>query len=272
MQRFFKDAERVASLDSTTYTIKELMFELANRAGYHRGVRKFKNGNERIVTKYERQFDNILVCKWFTNYKKLFMSKLIMHPELEEFHSQIITETFLAVMKSLNLDKITCDNAVNRLVTLTFGNRIGYVLFTIGSEKRVKDKLEKNPTIHNVRMKSAINHMAVSLESFVTEPAAATYEDDSFDSLLVDLRISLSDNPYGERMLEAMLYSNKKLQLNRIDDFVYLTRDECNDTTKKALALAYNTIKSVLRGYVNDDDRNWSDITVKKIKYSFERA
>ena len=272
MQRFFKDAEREAALDNTTYTIKELMFELANRAGYHRGIREFKNGNKRIVTKYERPFDNTLVCKWFANYKRLFISKLITHPELEEFHIQIITETFFAVMKSLNLDKITCDNAVNRLVTLTFGNRIGYVLFTIGSEKRVKDHIEKNPTTHHVRMNSALNYMSVSLDSFVTEPSAATYEDTGFDSLLVDLRISLRDNPYGERMLEAMLYSNKKLQLNSIDDFVYLTKDECTDTTKKALALAYNTIKSVLRGYVKDDDRNWAEVTTKKIKYSFERV
>jgi hypothetical protein len=272
MQRFFKYAEQIATLDDTTYSIKDLMFEIANRAGYHRGIREFKNGNKRIVTKYTKPFDNVLVCKWFVNYKKLFVSKLISHPELEEFHVQIITETFFAVMKSLNLDKITCDNAVNRLVTLAFGNRIGYVLFTIGSEKRIKDHMEKNPTIHNVRMNSAINHMAISLDSFVTEPASAIYEDEGFDSLLVDLRMSLKDNPYGERMLEAMLYSNKKLQLDHIDDFVYLTKDECNDTTKVALTLAYNTIKSILKSYVGDKSKNWGNITTKKIKYSFERT
>ena len=144
MTEYFKLLEAQANLDHNVYSIKDITIQLALKAGYQRGPYKFKNGNVRERTQYTKKFDDVLTAKWLCFYKKLFISKLYRHPELKEYHVDIINRTFEMVMKSINLDKLTTDKIIHKYVNLALSNRIGDVLYIMGSNKRLQDNQLNN--------------------------------------------------------------------------------------------------------------------------------
>ena len=274
MYKYYQLIERTANLDPKQYTsIAELTKELALKAGYHRDLFTFKNGNKRERTFYDRPFDNILTAKWFMHYKKLFFSKLSKHPEMSEYYSFILNRTFLIVMQSYRMDIAKEDNIVNKNVNMALANRIGEVLYIIGSGARLekyqnkKDSKEKNRLLLN----TAVNHMAQSLDQMYEDVGFnAEYEEKGVDDILVDLKNKLHGNKFGIKLLEAMMSTNKKIQPSHIDDFIYMTKEECTEENKGKIVEAWNEIESVLKTYVDSSKYKWGKI--KKVGYSFEKV
>lgn len=256
MYKYFTMLSKIAELDNRCLSIKEITIELANSAGYHRDVFTFKNGNQRIRTMYDSKFDDVLTAKWLCYYKHLFVSKLSKHPELKEFHDFIINRTFMIVMNSVNLDKLVNDDVINKYVNIALGNRISEVLQIIGSQERLKNG--------KFKLKTAINHMSISLESLQESGNYnAIYNDVNYSELVVDLKHKLCDNKLGLELLNLMLESNYKIRVNSIDQYVKCEQTEEN---KKALTDAYNIIKNTLREHLHipKTDRRWKPIKTVK--------
>ena len=274
MYKYYQLIERIANLDPKQYkSIAELTKELAIKAGYHRDMFTFKNGNKRERTFYDRSFDDVLTAKWFMYYKKLFFSKLSRHPEMSEYYSFILNRTFLIVMQSYRMDIAKEDNIINKNVNMALANRIGEVLYIMGSSVRMEmyqnkaNSKEKNKLLLN----TAINHMAQSLDKMYEEVGFnAEYEEKGLQDILIDLRNKLSGNKFGAKLLDAMLSSNKKIQPSHIDDFIYITRDECTEENKSKIVEAWNDIESILKTYVDSSKYKWGKI--KKVGYSFEKV
>lgn len=274
MYQYFKLIKRVANLDPKQYTsIAELTKELANKAGYRRDIYTFKNGNKRERTFYDKPFDDILTAKWFMYYKKLFVSKLSKHPEMREYYSFIINRTFMIVMQSYRMDIGTKDNIINKNVNMCLANRIGEVLYIMGSNTRLEEyKSKERPGDKNrMLLNTAVNHMAQSLDQLQEDSGyCPEYIDKNMSDILVELQVKLEDNEFGNRLLEAMLSSNKKIQPSHIDDFIYMRREECTEENKSKILDAWDKIESVLKTYTDTSKYRWGK--TKKIGYSFEKV
>lgn len=259
MYKYFAILSDIAALDTRNLSIKDLTIELAKSGGYYRDTYIFKNGNKRIRTMYTKKFDDVLTAKWLCYYKYLFISKLSKHPELREFHDTIINRTFMIVMGSINLDKVVADDIVNKYVNMALGNRIGEVLYIIGSKARLDTE--------RFRLKTAINHMAISLDGL---QEAGTYNpeyiDYNYSDIVIDLKNKLCNNKLGLQLLDVMLESNYKIRPNCINQYI---KCSCTEENRIKLTEAYNIIKSTLREYLGipKSDRRWKPIkTVKFIE------
>lgn len=271
MYQYFKMLEDSTQNSSITYdSIRDLTIDLAKSGGYYRGVYKFKNGNERERTLYTKPFDDVLTSLWLCFYKKLFVAKLSVHPELAEYHVHIINKTFYITMSCINLDKLVCDDVINRYVNLALTSRIGEVMGKMRSKYHFVQykKGDKAPFV----FKNAIDNQAVSLNHLEEcNYKFSTYDDLSDLDIELDIKNRLIGNPFGERFLEALLFSNKRINLKAIDKSVRLTHDECTEENKRHFADAYNEIKRVLLSYNSSDLRKrFRRILPSSIKYSFE--
>lgn len=271
MYQYFKMLENSIRNCSVTYNgIKDLTIDLARSGGYYRGIYEFKNGNKRERTLYTKAFDDTLTSLWLCFYKKLFVSKLSVHPELAEYHVPIINKTFQITMSCINLDKLVCDDIVNRYVNLALTSRIGEAMGKMKSKYNFT-QYKKGQTAPFI-LKNAVDNQAVSLNQL----EECNYNFSTFDNLdnldiELDIKNSLCKNPFGERFLEALLFSNKKISLKAIDKSIPLSTDECTEENKHYLADAYNTIKQILLSYNSSSIRKrFRRILPSSIKYSFE--
>jgi hypothetical protein len=268
MIEYFKLLQPVADIDKSLDSIKDITVTLANKAGYHRGLYKYKNGRVRERAFYDKKFDDILTAKWMCFYKNLFISKLIKHPEFSEHHVTIINDVFRVVMQSLNLDKIVNDNCINKYVNSALSCKIGEVLFLMGSSRRLEE--HRSGGKRRFRYKSVLNYNTASLDAIME---GNTYlpkapDDEDVNPMILDLKSKLSHNKYGLRLLEALLSSQKKVMLNHIDDFVLIDDVDFNDKTKLDILTAYNTIRLTLSEYM--PDKLYKKSTIRNVRYSFE--
>lgn len=258
---YFSMLKSVADLDPTEYCIKDLTIALAKSGGYYRDLYTFKNGSIRERTLYTKTFDNILTAKWLCYYKKLFISKLSCHPEFAEYHVDIIDRVFHITMTSVNLDKIINDRVINKYVNSALSSRIAEVIWAMGSNKRLDEFF--NGGKRKFKLKTAFNHQATSIEQLIEDGTCVDtlVEDQLFDTqddLLNELQVKLADNRYGLLLLNSMLHTDKRVQLNNIDKFVPINHHEIDNNTKQDLVDAYNTILCTLKSYVvNPNKYKW---------------
>lgn len=290
MYQYFKTLKALADLNPKEYTsIKELTIDVARSGGYRREQIPLKNGELVWRTRYGEEdaithtirptWDDTLVAKWFCHYKNLFISKLYPHPELSEFFEEILQRTFTVYFNSLQIDKLKTDSNVNTVVYMCLANRIGEVLIKIGSvarlENRLKDKKMKYNETSNLRinMKTSINYMSYSLDQLQEDVGfqVPSYE---IPESIVAIRTALggSENDMGLRLLDGLLYSGRKVNTAKIDEYVALNPDELNKDTLKQLSTAWNRIKETLREMMFDDNY---DVDVydwdKKAKFGYSK-
>lgn len=248
MYEFFKLMHTVANSDAREFTsIKDLTIAIVKDAGYRRGMVQLKNGKmvERTiynpatydisengqVRNYKSAWDDALVAKWFCYYEKLFLSKLIKHPELHEYFIQIIQRTFSIYIAAFNIDKCLSDASITRTVNLCLINRIGEVLYFIETENKLEKynnltKLRKSEdqevaaeakkAKNRIVFKWAINNSTVSIDymqEILSTGGQISYDDDKFtyDPLLLSIRHQLGNNTLGLRLLDAMLQTDFKM-------------------------------------------------------------
>ncbi len=283
MIKLYQIIQSVADADPRQYdSIKDLTIDIALKAGYSRQEHVCKNGSVHMRTTYSKPFDNGLVAKWFMYYKKLFLAKLSRHPEFKDFYSQIIYRTFECTMKAFVLEKTIDDKLVSKVVNMSLANRIGEVLYEMGSNARLekyecdhKNGVKEEGSVNKLKLKTSMNHMCASLDQmYEDENFMPSYESSDLTSIMVDMRIKLEHNPMGQRLLDAMLNCDKKIQPSHIDDFVYMTKEECTEDNKKNLIEAWNIIENVLKAYKKldgnfNENLRWGK--TKKVSYSFEK-
>lgn len=271
MYKYFEMLKQVADTDSTEYQISDLTKEIAIRAGYHRKFITLKNGVRKMHTEYTEPFDNVLTAKWLMYFKNLFILKLGKHPELSEYHVQIINDTFLMFMKRLQLSKAFYDKGIMTYVYDTLYHRITQVLFERGSCARLE--AFKNGEKRKFRYCSVLNTVSTSYDALLEQDNnfdVVDYDDElDIECVLFDLKEKLKYNPYGIRLLNAMLGAGRRVKLSAIDNYVELSDDEKTEETKKYLLDAWNTIVTTLKGYIDTKD-NYTWRKARSIKYASE--
>lgn len=284
MYNYFKTMKAIADLNPKEYTsIRELTIDIAMSNGYHKGNVTLKNGKVVERTLYNRPstWDSTLVAKWFCFYEKSFYSEFLKHPELKDYYTTIMFRTFHILFNSLTMEKLTSDKAVTTLFQMCLGCRIGDAFYAVGSEKRLQGHLDK--TDKRITMSSAINEMAYSLEGFYEnlgkgcEPIddSVDYLTDRMSDVVADARNKLKDNQLGLRLLDGMLYSDKKVSTKSIDKFLKLDKSALSAKDVLDLSNAWHTISMTLRSSLEADGvdvskYNWEKIP--KFSVSSERT
>lgn len=272
LRMYFKDVASVASLDKREMSITELTKLIATEAGYSREEYTFANGNTRIKNQYKRPFDNILVAKWLMYFKALFVGKLRKRPDLSDGYSYIIGRTFHCAMGSIDLLSDINDAMIHKYVCMSLQSRIIDEWYEKGNYDLLNKCLDEG-CVGNVRPNMIMGNLAMSLEDSYEEVSSMEEPHSSItDDIIIDIQQKIGDSSIGERVLEAMLYSNRKrVALTHIDDFVRLNQDEYTDATKKEILRCWNIIKDVVRQYCPDNfPRGHRHDRV--VRFSFERG
>lgn len=287
MYKFFKELQEISKLGKEYKSIRELTIDVAKSGGYRRESVQLKNGKVVLKTKYGRlengkivpTWDDVLVAKWLCHYKDLFLSKLGPHPELSEFYTEIIQRTFTVTFNSLQLDKLVNESNINTIVYMCLSNRIGEALIKKGSDSRL-ESYEKSgaynnkPSRERVNLKTAVNHMAVSLDKLI-ESGFQMETSCNMNDVVLSIQKELVDNELGLRLFNSILYSDQKVNTQLIDKFVKLDKLEKTKENLKELKHAWEIIKSSLyealkHSNYDVDMYNWS--INSKFKFSKEKA
>ena len=104
-----------------------------------------------------------------------------------------------------------------------------------------------------MRLNTSINHLALHLDTNLLD-INNTYTDSYFlnySDVIIDLQEKLQYNKFGDRLIEAMLFSNKKIQLYDIENYLFLEKEEKTFENKKLILDAYNTICNYAQKYFN---------------------
>lgn len=264
MYQFFKLMHKKAGESDTTYdSIKELTIDVACSAGYHRVPITLKNGKEVMRTKYNK-WDDVLVAKWFCHFEKMFVSRLSKLEYLKDYHILIIERTFTIFFNALQIDKITSNTSVSATVYACLTNRIGEVMQEVVSVNRI-ERFKNNKSKGIVRasqdrilLNKCANTNNISLDANIKDTKCTLLDtlqqsDDSSD-LILDIKRRLMGNKLGLRLLDAMLYSGKKVSLNHIEKFMQLEQFEQNTSVLVNLRNAYRIIVNTLREYFPNRD------------------
>lgn len=262
MYQYFKSLKEIANLDNTQYCIKDLTILIMTKAGYRLVQHSFKNGRIILINSFDKQFDDILFAKWILFYQKLFIAKLSKQHEFKEYQIDIINNTFFTVMKSLKIEKITDNNVVNRYVNLTLLSKMNDVLWEVGSAKRL-DEYNRTKCKPRLRVKKYLLHNSFSYDSLIETSDMGDNYYEITDEILFELKTLLSDNPYGELVLQSLLYSNKKVNLLKIDEYIDIDRSMQSNEVKNFILDSINIIKKFLC-----DLNNIEFIAEKKVKFS----
>lgn len=272
MFEYFKLLE--SQFDTIDMSILDLTRELMKSGEYYRGIYTFNNGIMRERTMYSKPFDSILVAKWICYYKNLFISKLIKHPELSDYHVDIINKTFYMVMTSLQLDKLVSDNVVNKYINLTLISRIREFMYYSKSRYSF-DKYERGKALQ-YRLKGALDNQAISIDQFKDDYKYDILGYDQYsleiDDFTLDVYNRLHNDYLGNKLYYAMLNSNTKFNLHDIDLKLGLPRKLCNKKTKELIAKMYNILKELTLDYSNSNLRQrFRKVSPNSVTYSFER-
>lgn len=275
---YFKTMHAVAEADERNYTsIRDLTIDVAKSGGYRREDFVYKNGKHIIRTVYNKPstWDNALVAKWYCFYEKAFYSKLIKHPEFSEYYTFILDRTFTILFNSLQLDKLVCDSVVTALFNMSLANRIGEVLYNIGSKKRLED-YNSGKGSKKILLSTAINHMSTSIESLSEDyNYNPSYFDENLNPTILDLRDILKDNNYGDIVLQSLLYSDKKVNITKLNNFIDIPNktpealNSIKDAYIKITNYLYNSIEdnSILKNSLKDKYKKI--VGCKKLNVSF---
>lgn len=266
MRRYFSILENYVSGVDTYDSIKKLTFDLADSGGYQRKVVQLKNGSFKERTVYSKKFDSVLVALWLLHYKKFFCGRLNHIKSLYEYRVDIINKTFFVVMGSLNKDKVLFDDTINKYVTLSFVSRIKE-FSKMNSSKFYTECYEKGKKYDFVQ-KYAVLNQSVPIES-VNENNLSVFDDSQIDDIELDLSNLVSDNPFGDRVLNFLLTSEKKVNLKNIDLSLSMLPEECTEENKKLILDAYNKIKKYLLEYM-ESDHVFYRASLSNVTYSFE--
>lgn len=302
MYQFFKTMEAVANLDPREYKdVKDLVIDIAKSGNYRREEVTLKNGKKVLRTKYGKVdstgkvvpcWDEALVAKWYVFYKKFFISRLVKHPELEEYYPDIFSKTFSIYFNALNIDKITSGASITVGLEMCFRNRITYHLRKLGSKSR-EEKLDNMRKIKRGLLDPSeveegmvakryietyatrLRRNTVSLDEILDNEdlknMASRYLEDptsniSEDSLVVfEIKKRLEEKGLkeegrrdsvilrlGTRLLEALMFSEKKVRTKKLSEYMDFTKSEKEDskTTLKNIKEAYNIIKQTVLDFM----------------------
>ena len=242
-------------------SIKDLTIDLAKSGGYYRDIYTFKCGTKRERTLYKNKFDNKLVALWILFYKKLFISKLNRFPELKDYYVFIINKTFFITMGCINLDKLDHDDIINRYVNMALSSRIKEVLGKLKKSNNEDIKICHKEVFNNTMLPLD------SIDSFIEDKNQSLSDLD----LELEIRDKLKDNVLGNKLLDCMLNIDKKIDLNKIDNYLDLSKDDCTESNKVVIANAFNIIKYMFLQNSNFNIRKrFRRIKPSSIKYSFE--
>lgn len=282
MFEYFKLIEETANACTENFdSIKDLTLTIAKRAGYHRVKEKNESGVLRTRTFYTQPFDSGLVAKWYMFYRSLFVGKLRKIEFLEEYFTDIIYKTFLSCMQSLQIDRIVTDSSIHSLVNISLNQRIYDALYFRGNKAGLDEYMDKKvnkdttkKSRNKIKVKDIANLLSIPIDSITEDIINSNMSENTFDliNLKVDVGKRINNDKIGMRLLDAMLFCNKKIQPSHIDDFVPLLAEECTEDTKHKLLSAWNIIEDVLREYLHSSHipnvYKWHK--VNKINYSFE--
>jgi hypothetical protein len=247
-------------------SIKKLTFDIADSGGYQRKIVKLKNGNYRERTVYSKKFDSTLVALWMLYYKKFFISHLSGRKNLSEYYIDIIDKTFFVVMGCLNKEKATSDNAINKYVSLSLISRLRD--FSKWYSSKFYTGAYRKGEKYVFIQKYAVLNQSVPVDD-INEYNFCTFDDCQIDSIVADLSNVVSNNPFGERVLNFLLISDGKVKLKNVDVSLSMSPDECTEENKKLILDAFNRIKKYLLEYTNSD-RMFFRASLPSVTYSFE--
>lgn len=254
-----------------TASIRDVTVKMAELAGYKREPHTFANGNVREMTKYERPFDDLLVAEWLLYFKKLFIGKLTKLPKLKEYWVDIINEVFYSVMRSLVIERLINDAVVVRYVNKSLSDSISDYLKEIGSISRFQEWEDSGKL--RFKQRRSLNYNMLSVDATDDDGNLmldVVDEEDHFQEMLLDMYKEIGDDDLSNRLLDAMLFSGKKVLLYKIDDYIEMSEEEKTEDNKLKLRLAYNKIKKVLKHYVNQQGKNWKPVPAGKVHYVSE--
>lgn len=248
-------------------SIKDLTIDIAKSGGYKRELYTFKNGVVRERTIYTKKFDSALVSLWLLYYKNLFISRLLNRKDLIDYHVNIINNTFFIVMSCLNIEKVLYDNTINLYVNLSLSSRIKEASKRNSSKYHIKP-YEKGTSYLFVQ-KEAILNQAVSLDSLVDYEESDKESCDFFEDIEIDLKNRLSNNPFGDRVLNFLLSSSSKVNYRDIDKKLSMCPSECTEENREQITNAINIIRKTLLIYTKPDKR-FRRIPTSSITFSLE--
>ena len=254
-----------------TDSIKEITVNMATKAGYCRATHTFANGNTREMTQYKDKFDDYLVAEWLLYFKKLFIGKLSKLPKLKEHWVDIINEVFYSVMRSLVIERLANDAVVVRYVNKALSDSISDYLKEIGSIKRFQEWEETGKL--KFKQRRSLNYNSLSVDATDDDGNLlldVEDENDHFQEMLMDIHKEIGEDDLSNRLLDALLFSGKKVLLYKIDDYIEMSEEEKTEDNKLKLTLAYNKIKKILKHYVDKGGKPWKSIPVGKIHYVSE--
>lgn len=291
MYQFYKSIKQLAETNGKEYTsIKDLTIDIAKSGNYRREMVTLKNGSTVERTKYgvvdpvtgKRKgcWDDSLVAKWFLFYKKMFFSQILRHPELKEYYVDILQKTFTIYFQSLRIDKINCDQAVTFAVNKVLHNRITYHIRLLGSvsreekmrnaelvKKGLLNKEDLNPNdIARKRIETystMVRRNTISLNELMDSEdnsglAEKFMKDNNSDiselnPILIDINKKLEGRRFGSRLLQAMLYTDRRLSTSNLNAYMEFTKEEAEDPeTLKEIKEDYLTIRKILIEYLPD--------------------
>lgn len=289
MYQFYKLIGQLAETNKKEYSsIKALTIDIAKSGNYRREMVTLKKGTtvertrygvvDPVTGKIKSCWDNSLVAKWFLFYKKMFFNQILRHPELKEYYVDILQKTFSIYFQSLKIDKISCDQAVTFAVGKVLHNRITYHIRLLGSlsreEKMRNAELVKKGLINKEDLdpndiarkrietySTMVRRNTISLNELMdSEDNAGLAEkfmkDNNSDigeltPILMDINKSLKGTKFGARLLQAMLYSDKKISTSNLSAYMNFTKEEEKDpNTLKEIKEDYLIIRNILMEYL----------------------
>lgn len=232
-----------------TMTITEIMRKLFEKA--HVKQEKHKRGDKIYVWNVETTpYDDTLYCLWVMNFRNLFRHWFAGLPLTEDESHDIIYDVFRKTMRGYNVKNLELpysDRSIGAYVSMAIHNSIrDYTRMQYkGTTSGLKNKDDKyKPTVLNIIEYESLEHME-------DESMSMSYHDSVYD-----MQSELSKNPYGDRVLTALLRSgHHKVNLKNLGDYIELTPKERKDPkTLKYIIDAYSIIRKHIADYYGKED------------------
>lgn len=285
MKIYFETLHNVANTNEKKFdSLKDLTIAVAQSGGYRRELVTLKNGKQVMRTRYNNPatWDDTLVARWLCEFEALFKSKLCPHSELKEFFPGIIQRTFSIYFNALQIDKLSSDTNVVTVVYMCLANRIGEALISKGSVERLKRHSSYKPSKvkssrDRVVMRSILNYISNSYDDLPNLGVDIVDSTADKSDLIMDLTKRLSGNPFGDRLLDSMIFSSKRdrhgksvpVNFSNIRDYMYLSEEEISHSaTRNFLNSAYRVIINTIKEYYPDYDYD----SLKPISFKLNRV
>lgn len=206
-----------------------------------------KSGYKRIGGKntYEKPLDNCLVAKWVYLCKDLF-SFVDRKKYAKTFISDIISSTVKDFFDNVDLDVVQNESML-----------FGYI------HKLIKWRTNRY-TLYELRRRGKVKQRAYKRDK---DEGKARYKFDSFEDAIapieqLDKHIEEMDNPldgafnpfdgvvemldgdtFAIGLFDGILRSNFEVNLKKVNDYIYVPKEQQTEEMKKKIADAYNRIR-----------------------------